>query len=280
MKISVIIPTYKPQDYIWECLNSLTKQTFSKKKFEVIIVLNGCCEPWKTDLETFISTKMKEMNVRFIQTNQVGVSNARNIALDVSKGEYITFVDDDDFVSPSFLEELYEKSTPDTVALSYAYAFNDGNISEKLKYRITSEFEKRNKYGKQPYKKTRKIFSGPCMKLFHKNIIGNRRFNPHFKNGEDSLFMFLISDRLKYVEYTSHEAIYYRRIRENSAVTKNRPIIQIIFNGLNLMKCYTYIYLRSPFKYSFNFYFSRILGTIKGIIFSIKMKNRSFYGAV
>lgn len=267
MKISVIIPTYKPLDYIWECLISLTKQTISKNDFEIIIVLNGCCEPWKSKIESFISANMKGFKVNFIQIDQPGVSNARNIALDNSKGEYITFIDDDDFVSPLYLEELYAKATSDTVALCYAYAFYDGKVSEKLEYRITSEFEKRSKFGKQQYQKTRKIFSGPCMKLFHKNIIGNRRFDPHFENGEDSLFMFLISDRLKYVEYTSHEAIYYRRFRENSAVTRARSITEILFNGLKLIKCYTYIYLTSPFKYSFNFYFTRILGTIKGMIF-------------
>lgn len=266
MKISIIIPTYKPQDYIWECLNSLIAQTLFLKDFEVIIVLNGCCEPWKSDIQSFISTKMQGMNINFIQTNQGGVSNARNMALDVAKGEYITFIDDDDFVSPSFLEELYAKASPDTVSLCYAYAFNDGDISTQLDYRITSEFETRSKYGKQPYPRTRKIFSGPWMKLFHKSFIQGRRFNSHFKNGEDSLFMFLISDRLKYVEYTSDKAIYYRRFRENSAVTRKRSTKLIIKNGLNLIKCYTAIYWSAPLKYNFIFYATRILGTIKGMI--------------
>ena len=47
MKISVIIPTYKPQAYLWKCLDSMVAQTFPKEEFEVILVLNGCSEPWK-----------------------------------------------------------------------------------------------------------------------------------------------------------------------------------------------------------------------------------------
>lgn len=268
MKISVIIPTYKPKEYIWECLNSLTKQTFSKSDFEVIIVLNGCNEPWRGEIEKFVSTNMKGMNVIFLQTNQAGVSNARNIGIDSSKGEYITFIDDDDFVSPSYLEELYSKSSPDTIASCCIYCFNDGNLSFKVNDSLNSEYERRNKYGKQFYTKTRKIFSGPYLKLIHKNIISDRRFDPNFKNGEDSLFMFLISDRFKYVEYTSENAIYYRRFRQNSAYTMKKSTMYDIVNCLNLIKSYSLIYWSKPLEYNFYFYFTRLLGAFKAMMVS------------
>ena len=103
MKITVIIPTYKPKDYLWECLNSLVRQTLSKNCFEVIIVLNGCAEPWKSQVEDFINCNMQGVDVNFIYTEMGGVSNARNIALDIAKGDYITFLDDDDYLSPRAL---------------------------------------------------------------------------------------------------------------------------------------------------------------------------------
>ena len=86
MKISVIIPTYKPQAYLWECLDSLVAQTFSKEDFEVVLVLNGCTEPWKSQIQEYIDAKMKGMNVKFIHTEQGGVSNARNMGLDAAEG--------------------------------------------------------------------------------------------------------------------------------------------------------------------------------------------------
>ena len=70
MKISVIIPTYKPQDYLWECLKSLVAQTFPKEDFEVILVLNGCCEPWKSNIQQYIDDRMQGMNVKYIQTDE------------------------------------------------------------------------------------------------------------------------------------------------------------------------------------------------------------------
>ena len=109
MKISVIIPTYKPQNYLWECLESLKMQTFPKGDFEIILVLNGCNEPYYSHIEDYLSLNMSDNVVNFIHVEQGGVSNARNVALNCARGEYIAFVDDDDFISPSYLEELYAK---------------------------------------------------------------------------------------------------------------------------------------------------------------------------
>lgn len=60
MKISVIIPTYKPKAYLWECLDSLVAQTFAKKDFEVLLVLNGCLEPYRSEIEHIL----KKINIK------------------------------------------------------------------------------------------------------------------------------------------------------------------------------------------------------------------------
>ena len=131
MEISVIIPTYKPQDYLWECLDSLDAQTFPKEKFEVILVLNGCDEPYKSQIERYIEEHKKALNIKLIHTLQGGVSNARNIALDHAEGKYICFIDDDDYVSPSYLQELYSKASDDTIVISNTYYFKDGSKAEE-----------------------------------------------------------------------------------------------------------------------------------------------------
>lgn len=269
MKISVIIPTYKPLSYLWECLNSLIQQTYPKTDFEIILVLNGCCEPYKSDINHYIATSMQGVNINFIQIDEGGVSNARNIALDKAKGEYITFIDDDDFVSPDYLKELYEKASPDTISLAYPYAFEDGNMTQ-LPYRITDVYNKIACNGKQYYPRARKYFSGSCIKLIPMSFIQERRFNRNFKNGEDSLFMFLISNKFRWVNLTDKSAIYYRRIRLNSATTTKKSISNVIKNSLNLIVEYTRIYLHSPFDYSLSFYFTRILGACKSALYARK----------
>ncbi len=264
MKISVIIPIYKPQSYIWECLDSLVAQTFPKKDFEIVLVLNGCKEPYESSIRAYL-VQHPELNVNFTQTDEGGVSNARNIALDVVKGEYVTFIDDDDYVSPSYLEELYAKSSSDTIGLCYPYAFNDGESETQLPYNITTTYNSLSLYGKQKYIKSRKFFSGPCMKLIPIGYIQNRKFDESFKNGEDSLYMFLISDKFKYVNYTSDKAIYYRRYRKGSA-TMNLNLVYRLTTALCMFLAYTKIIIKHPFSYNWWFYVTRILGIIHHVI--------------
>lgn len=262
MKISVIIPTYKPQCYLWDCLDSLVNQTFIKEDFEVILVLNGCEKPYKSKIEKYVSTKMQGMNVNFIHTLQGGVSNARNMGLDVANGEYVTFVDDDDFVSPTYLEELYQKASPSVISLCYPLSFIDGTNNYKP-YLITQNYEKNKGRNICNYKYARKYFSGPVYKLIHRDIIGNRRFDVRFQNGEDALFMFCISDKFQDVAFTSKNAVYYRRVRSDSAVSRKKGSKRIIINVFNLIEAYCSIYFKNPIQYNFSFYATRILGAIR-----------------
>lgn len=266
MKISVIVPTYSPQDYLWECLDSLNIQTFPKNDFEIILVLNGCGEPYKSRIQEYVDVH-KELYIKFIHTLKSGVSNARNMALDVACGEYVTFLDDDDLVSPTYLERLYDNSDKGTVVLCYPYAFDDGRLNKQLPYHITDVYEvcslrKNNKISSQ----VRKYFSGPCMKLIPMSIIQDRRFDLRFKNGEDTLFMFLISDRIKNIRFTSRNAIYYRRNREGSAANAKRRLSEVCYS--NFLQIVTYIryYYKNPIGYNFFFFISRIGGAVYAVI--------------
>ena len=258
MKISVIIPTYKPQAYLWECLGSLCRQTFDKNAFEIILILNGCMEPYYAQIKEYISANMSGCNVILLQTDTGGVSNARNIGLDIAKGEYITFIDDDDYVSESFLEELYDKASVDTISLCKPIAFTE-NVNTSQPYSITDVFNKLSASPMLHFTRARKYFSGPWMKLIHRDVIGSRRFDTRFVNGEDSLFMFLISDRMRNVSFTSASAVYYRRYRAGSAVTTQKPFGYWFKNCMKMLGAYLHIYFSAPTKYNFGFFVTRLM---------------------
>lgn len=260
VKISVIIPTYKPRAYLWECLDSIYNQTFPKSYYELILVLNGCNEPYNSQIKEWLF-EHKDFQVQYFQTDEGGVSNARNIALDNIQGEYVTFIDDDDLISSAYLEELYDKVAPDTISLCYPYAFNDGEIEKQLPYGITDAYNYCIEHNcNKLASRARKYFSGPCMKLIPMSFIQDRRFDIRFKNGEDCIFMFLISDKFKNMTFTSKSAIYYRRFREGSAVTTKRPINEVMLNSFKCMTQYTKIFFRG--KYSMYFYLSRIIAEL------------------
>ncbi|WNY31779.1 glycosyltransferase family A protein [Acinetobacter calcoaceticus] len=94
--IEIIIPTYKPKEYFYECLSSLDNQKISFSKFRVVIVLNGPKEPYYSLILKWLEDF--DFNVLLMHTDTSGVSHARNIALnncdlDV---DYVCFLDDDD----------------------------------------------------------------------------------------------------------------------------------------------------------------------------------------
>ncbi len=267
ISVSVIIPTYKPKDYLWECLDSISKQTLSKEKFEVLLILNGCCEPYKSDIDKYIAQKMQGVNIKLIHTDQSGVSNARNIGLDQACGEYITFIDDDDYVSPGFLETLLTKAATQTVVFSDGLSFEDGESTYDENYYIHKAFKANCNRSKPFLVQVRSLLNSPCMKLFHKDIIGQRRFNVKFSVGEDSLMMVQISDAIKKISFASSpEAIYYRRVRPMSATTQSRSAKERIFNSLQSMKEITTIIIRNPFSYNLPFVLSRYMAVLKTLI--------------
>lgn len=264
MDISVIIPSYKPQGYIWKCLESLHKQTIAKERFEIVFVLNGCNEPWASDLQKWFDRHI-ELRVNFIQTDTPGVSNARNIALAEAKGEYITFIDDDDYISDTFLEDMFRVSNEKSVVLTDSLAFIDGVEEYIESYKPHQTYIKCSYNNEQKLFHARSIFNGPWMKLIPINFIQGARFDTSLTNGEDSLFMFVISKHIKSLVYAAPSAIYYRRYRMLSATTSRRPILYWAKNALSLIFKYLFIWIQHPFAYNFLFATTRILANFKFI---------------
>lgn len=256
-KISVIIPTYKPQGYLWECLDSLCNQDIARQEYEVIIILNGCRDPYYQEIESFIETK--DTNIMLLQTDIGGVSNARNVGLNEAHGDYITFIDDDDKVSPSFLKELYHNVDKNIVSICYPFLFDD-ETGEQMEYSLTDQFNELSKGVIYKASRARRIFNGPWMKLIHKDIIGDRRFDIRLSNGEDGLFNYIISDRIKGIRVTSKNATYFRRFRKDSLVWRKRKRIAKIKNSFIIAKEELKAYIRHPRNYSLRLLLRNLVG--------------------
>lgn len=274
ISISVILPSYKPGNYLYCCIDSILNQSLMQTDYEVILILNGCKEPYQSAIESYLSEKDTNKIVKLLQIDTPGVSNARNLGIEESKGEYITFVDDDDFISSTYLEALKRVADKETIGLSNEMLFNPDDNTTRLEY-FSEEYKKRAGLGKLPYYKVRKYFSPPYMKLIHRDIIGEYRFDTRYTNGEDSLFMFQISRNMKYVDFTTPDAIYYRRARKDSAMSKERDCFIMIKNRLSMAGSFIKIYLKSPTKYNFWFLMTRIMGCLHSIYNSIKLLFRS-----
>ena len=261
MKISVIIPTYRPGTYIFDCLYSLLHQTLPKNQFEVVVVLNGERKPYEEQLHEY-AYKNGEDIIKILYTEEKGVSNARNVGIEAAEGKYIVFVDDDDWVSPNYLENLVAQAEEDCVVLSNLMAVgNDKKTPEK---HFISDAYKRNA-GQKNYTlfKTRSFFSSPVGKIIPRNVIGSDRFFPDFALGEDSLFMFTISRRVKNIRLTSPDTIYYVWIRSSSASRSHYSYFFRVKLALRTTLRYITLFLKDPLSYDFPFFVSRVVATLR-----------------
>lgn len=132
--VSVIVPIYNVEKYLDRCLSSLRDQTFSN--FNVIMIDDG-----SDDGSAVIAQSYEEKDSRFIykRTNRSGVAQARNIGLGMSDGEYIAFVDSDDYVDKTYLEKLYNAAVNNNCKISscnYALIYEkEPNVCKPVKIR-------------------------------------------------------------------------------------------------------------------------------------------------
>lgn len=262
--ISVVIPTYRPGTYLRDCLNSLWTQTLSHDCFEVIIVLNGCNEPYRTEIENCLAQKTNNVKVLFLQTDQGGVSNARNIGIDHARGQYVCFIDDDDWVSDSYLEFLLKASMGSNCIVESNVLDYDETRSVYTDDYLTTVYKRLSATSKDlSVLAARRLLSSSCCKLIPRKVIGETRFNKNFRIGEDALFMAEISKNIQSVRLSNPDAIYYRRLRTNSASRSTVSSLSRIKNALSLCSQYVKIYMSSPTKYCLPFFINRILAVTK-----------------
>lgn len=260
--ISVIVPTYKPGKYIQQCLLSLAGQTLPNDKFEVIVILNGCNEPYRSQISQIIDNQMSSLDVKLLHTDVPGVSNARNIGIDNAKGRFVTFLDDDDYLSDCFLEKMLLIAEKNIIPMSNVVSFSDTDNSV-LPYYVSEAFKHLYNKGVVNPLKARSFLSVCVAKLIPMEIIGTTRFSTNLKRSEDSLFMFTLSKDIKSMECAENDAVYFRRIRSNSATTASHSLTYRIGNFLKMSSRYCGVFFRHPFKYSIVMLMTRIGGAAK-----------------
>ena len=164
MKVSVIVPVYNVEKYLRRCLDSLVNQTF--KDYEVILVNDGSTDSSSDIINEYVS---KYPMIKAFTKPNGGMSSARNMALDYASGEYIAFVDSDDYVELFFLEKMYEKAknTNSDVVICDYYAWNE-NEKRSVKCHMNMSADEKIEF----------LLSPPMVwsKLIKKEIMDKVRF--------------------------------------------------------------------------------------------------------
>ena len=126
--ISVIVPVYRVEEYLERCVKSILSQTY--KNLEVILVDDGSPDQCPAICDACAE---KDVRVKVIHQENKGLSGARNAGIDAASGEYLAFVDSDDYVNPHFIEELYQLLQDTGCAIGqcrFSYVKGDGLVEE------------------------------------------------------------------------------------------------------------------------------------------------------
>jgi hypothetical protein len=115
--VSVLVPTFNGAEVIGACLDGLAAQTLERHRFEVVVVHNGPDDGTVEAVDAF-RARHPEVNLRLMELREAGAGRARNVGLSVARGEYVTFVDDDDRVTPAYLEAMLEEAEPNVVVVA------------------------------------------------------------------------------------------------------------------------------------------------------------------
>ena len=217
-KISVVIPVYNVESYLSQCLDSVLNQTFTD--FECICVNDGSTDNSLAILQEYIS---KDSRIKIINQENKGLSGARNAALKVMDGQYITFIDSDDFVSNDYLERLLvlaEKDNSDIVYCRHKMYYSldnryeNGPNREKLinlffEYSQSQQKNKQLKYILDIVENSRSA----CMKLYKTEILIKNKIS-FFENvyaEEDFAFNVLINLCSQNISFFDEELYFYRK---------------------------------------------------------------------
>lgn len=176
--ISVIVPVYNAESTLRRCVDSILKQSY--QSFEIILIDDG-----SEDLSGRICDDYgkKDDRIIAIHQNNQGVSVARNRGLDIAKGEFITFIDSDDYVESDYLMVLFSGMVSYGVDICMtSLLVNEGIVDRGTRLNSNSEIISAilgDNFGNN---------AGPFNKLFKRSIIGSLRFDKHVYLGEDTLF--------------------------------------------------------------------------------------------
>lgn len=207
-KISVIVPVYKVEKYLPKCIDSILQQIFTD--FELLLIDDGSPDNSGKICDEYA---IKDSRIRVFHKKNGGVSSARNLGLDNAKGEWISFIDADDWISCDFLSFDHEEA--DVIQKSYQTISQSGKIIAINHLHSNIINSKKSLYKFYVNKRNNALWD----KIIAKKLIGNRRFDINVKIGEDFLFFLGLIPSINTYLF-SDIGYYYYLNRSNSAMSK------------------------------------------------------------
>lgn len=274
--ISVIVPVYKVERYLPQCVDSILAQTLSD--IEVILVDDGSPDRCPAICDEYV---VRDSRVCVIHQENGGLSAARNAGIERASGEYLCFIDSDDWISPEYCQRLWEAavSTGTEMAACRMARFSEEAREQGEAFYETAEVSMMEYADFLRGQMGRQIEMGVCNRLFHRSVFNSLRFMAS-RFHEDIIFagdlLSLEGCRVAYLDLP----LYYYRQREDSIVHQQANSVQCspdrVFAGSYLLQCakrQNYSYLEECLSYALEYPWSFVDPVY---VHGVFRKNRQF----
>lgn len=229
-KVSVIIPIYNGEKYISDCIESIRNQTYNN--IEILLINDGSTDSTQQICENY---EKEDNRIKLYNNKNSGVSYSRNFGINKATGEYILFVDCDDFIENNMIEVIVNKIHEfDYVAVNYKKYYSEEKIVRNVKV-TDCEYNKQSFLGDFWNLYNCNIINSPCNKIFKTSVIkeNNIKFRVEYNLGEDLIF------NLEYIQFCEkfcvmNQYLYNYRYKLNSLTTtfrKDKIYVQIELNN-------------------------------------------------
>lgn len=231
-KVSVIVTVYNMEKYIKQCLDSIVNQTY--KNIEILIINDGSTD---SSLKIINQYKKNYTNIKIFNQQNGGPSMAKNVGLRNAMGDYILFVDADDWIDMDFVEKLMLTAQEDDLDILFFDSIKETENKKNIGIIKISQYKKNNKEEILKMHITGRMPAG-SHKIIKKEIVtkSNATFDDNLKNGEELQFTIQILLQAKKIGFLK-EPFYHCTQRMNSQSRKERKNfennISSLYNILN-----------------------------------------------
>lgn len=215
-KVSVLVPVYNVEKYLEQCLESIINQSLSD--IEIICVNDGSTDSSPEILNKYAK---KDRRIKVVDKPNGGLPSARNAGLDIATGEYVSFIDSDDYIQRDMMKTLYKnaKKTKAEIVICGANIFPETPRADEWVYSVLSPQRAIYEEGNEEL-----LFKNPAVRPFvwrtfvKKALIDreNFRLNEEIHIGEDNAFQFRLYPKAKGISVIPDKLYNYRWFREDS----------------------------------------------------------------
>ena len=210
--VSILLPVYNVGTYLPSCLNSIITQTY--KQLQIVLIDDGSKDNSLTICQEY-ATRDKRIKV-FHQENQ-GVATTRNHLLEKVKGDYVLFVDSDDWIEADMVESLLELAKRHDADIVNCQSVFDDALCKKGHSEVTMWSQEEAIY---QFLRHTQFFGSLWNKLIKSELLHNLQFQPNISYGEDALFCWHVLQRVKNV-VLSNQQLYHHRMNDGSLSHQN-----------------------------------------------------------